>query len=327
VGVTDVAKVRNSGAPRGGALRRGLSVAYYQFWWPLKHWFRDTINLGTAMAFLLGGLGVFAGVFNKAVEFGLIESKELASQVNTALFIIFIVSSIVIWRTRVYFEKQSDIIRELFSKLWLLLRPWDRSVARDAATQFVLRDVVFASFKSLGAQRVWFWRADGAGGLIVDDASVYPLTSDRTYVRRLASGEGVAGAAFADLKSRYVPRLFLPFSGEKSRRMSFKMTTAIVFGLRDGDDISKLDIERERLDESAVSLSKASVPSALVSFIAVPAIPLGDEPCQGVLCIDFTKPDPVGRRELKMIAVFGALLAERTLETKSAAPAVAVPSP
>jgi hypothetical protein len=70
-----------------------------------------------------------------------------------------------------------------------------------------------------------------------------------------------------------------------------------------------------------MSLSKDSVPSALVSFVAVPAIPLGDEPCQGVLCIDFTKPDPIGQREIKMIAVFGALLAERMLATREVTPA------
>ena len=177
---------------------------------------------------------------------------------------------------------------------------------RAPASPHEVRDILeifHGVFKKCGVKHVSLYRLKD-GILKIDRAEVYPPEPDDAFYVDLSPGEGVAGRVFADLKTRYMPRMTI------GGRL---FPHAVVFEwqtIPEGCDphptfeISDLDFEMD------VYKPPESYKVPYRSFLSVPLKSTRKNGCEGVLNVDFDKKDSLDKRGVVMAMVIGLILAD-----------------
>ncbi|HYM61230.1 MAG TPA: hypothetical protein VEZ11_10085, partial [Thermoanaerobaculia bacterium] len=195
-----------------------------------------------------------------------------------------------------YTERKHQISEYILAaKVWEFMERRRRNPREDELVAVVLADflAVFARFRI--AHVSIFRMSEGA--LIINPSEVWPQETNAGYFISLAPGTGVAGLVHADMKPRYVPRIFFPFN---SNRLGMLFPHAVKFEVVLTPN-GHFDMVNPRMDVNVFAQPQGHL--TFSSFLSVPLRSLpqdaSEQECLGVLNFDFLSTDPLDRSDIK----------------------------
>ena len=173
-------------------------------------------------------------------------------------------------------------------------------------------EIFHSVFRRAGVTHVSIHRLNG-NILEINPDDVFPPETNASFFVPLATGEGVAGLVYEDLKPRYVPRVFIPDMRKRwPQRMRLFFPHAVKMAFEEeaivGQFFKPLEIVDSDLDRKVFKLREKSIPFR--SFLSVPLKCSGEHSCFGILNFDFIRADPLDKADIAMAVIFGRLLGD-----------------
>lgn len=283
---------------------------YFSMYWNRKDSARRAVVTGALWFFSISVVMQFLEVVLELTHKSLAELIPENNLTFKAVFLLLFAFATLAFLTHHSHERHHTRTEHSVTRyIWSLLQSRDTSFTRDSFIAFVLSGIVFRAFVRSGATRVWLWEEQD-GKLRVLPGRVYPDSSDSHFVRELEVDQGIAGLVYSDSIIRYVPRTFFPLNRPGFGILSMPFPHAVAFPSTYAVEAQSFDLGPPQVFEDQMILNESTIPRNLRSFVSVPLRVHSTGTSLGVLCIDFSRTDPLGRDELKMAAVFGAIFGE-----------------
>jgi hypothetical protein len=292
---------RNARDHFGKAVHFGIPVLYF-FMWNKK---KDTQSLIRPVALCV--LSFSALVYGLELAAELLGREVLATNLEkftskTPIMIVAVFVAVVFLVWHAYEEARKPDYESLFVRGMHSLTELKQSRDKDSLKKAL--ELFHSMFVRTGVAHVSVYTKN-IGEPSISRTYVYPDEHEPPYFESLSIDppQGVAGNAFADLKTRYVPQLRLFGS-------PFPHAVAMAHSGQNGTGSWEQELHVDQ-----VKMPKGHVP--YLSFLSIPLRLRGADKCVGVLSFDFKKKDPLDRDEIAKAIVLGHLVADLVASPES----------